>query len=281
MQNKLQITLAGFKIVTLKRKALFRKSYLVLFLLIGYFQSTAQPNSDSSITRARVDKYYINSYFKDYRDIFECPFKPSLKKYSLAAVYGGSMYLLISHYDAKIQVFAQDHRSSFSNSLSKYVLEPTGSGIYPALVVGLLYAEGVIWKDQKSKKVAMNCTKSFLIATSFAQIAKYAATRQRPDVSPADPRKWEMGSGNSSFFSGHTTTAFSVATVLAQEYKSTVWVPIVAYTLATGTGLSRINDNRHWASDVVTGALCGYLTGMLIEKQNNWGIKVVPRIIIQ
>jgi hypothetical protein len=265
----------------LKRKALFIKTYFVLLLLVGYFQSFAQPNSDSSITRARVDKYYINSYFKDYRDIFESPFKPSLKKYSLAAVYGGSMYLLISHYDAKIQIFAQDHRTSFSNSVSKYVLEPTGSGIYPALVVGLLYAEGVLWKDQKSKKVAMNCTKSFLIATSFAQIAKYAATRQRPDVSPADPHKWEMGSGNSSFFSGHTTTAFSVATVLAQEYKSTIWVPIVAYTLATGTGLSRINDNRHWASDVLTGALCGYLTGMLIEKQNNWGIKVVPRIILQ
>jgi len=261
--------------------SILKQVYLLIVLLFGYFHSIAQPNTDSSITRARVDKYYINSYFKDYRDIFESPFKPSIKKYSLATVYAGSMYLLISHYDAKIQVFAQNHRTAFTNNLSKYIFEPSGSGLYPAIAIGLIYAEGVFLKDQKSKKVAMNCTKSFLIANSFTALAKYTASRQRPLVSPADPHKWLIGKGNVSFFSGHTTTAFSVATILAEEYKETVWVPILAYTLAAGTGLSRINDNEHWASDVLTGALCGYLIGKLIEKQNNWGIKVVPRLIIQ
>lgn len=252
----------------------------ILFLLTSLFIQ-AQPNCDTSITRARVDKYYIGSYFKDYRDIITCPFKPSVKKYTLAAVYGGAMYALISHYDEKIQIYSQDHKSSFATNASKYVFEPFGSGIYPISAIVLLYAEGVIWKNQKSKKVAMNATKSFIIATSFAQIAKYAFTRQRPLVGPADAHKWEMGGGNASFFSGHTTTAFSIATVFADEYKSTVWVPILAYTLAAGTGISRIYDNKHWASDVLTGALCGYLVGKLVVNQNNWGIKIVPRIIIQ
>ena len=171
----------------------------ILFLLTS-FSLQAQPNCDTSITRARVDKYYVGSYFKDYRDIVTCPFKPSVKKYTLAAVYGGAMYALISHYDEKIQIYSQDHKSSFVTDASKYVFEPFGRGLYPISAIMLLYAEGVIWKNQKSKKVAMNATKSFIIATSFAQIAKYAFTRQRPLVGPADAHKWEMGGGNASFF---------------------------------------------------------------------------------
>ena len=249
---------------------------LVLISLNGY----CQPNSDSTITKARVDKYYIGSYLKDYRDILSHPFKPSVKKYVGAGMYAGTMYLLISQYDAKIQIFSQKHRTPLTNNLSKYVFEPTGSGIYPLIAIASFYAQGIIWDNQRSKKVAMNCVKSFIIANSFAQVGKYAFSRQRPLVGPADANKWFMGNHNSSFFSGHTTTAFSVATVIAEEYKETIWVPIVSYTLASFAGLSRINDNKHWASDVLTGALVGYLTGKLIVHENNWGITIVPGVII-
>ena len=266
-----------------KRTLRFGVKYLLTcFLLSLTFLSKAQPNTYSSITRARVDKYYIGSYLKDYRDIITYPFvKPSIKKYSLMAAYGGSMYILISTYDEKIQSLSQKHKYIALDKTSKYILEPFGRGIYPFSAIILLYAEGVIWKNQKSKKVAMEATKSFLIANSFTQVAKYTATRQRPYILPSDAQKWNMGGDNHSFFSGHTTTAFSIATVFAEEYKETVWVPIVAYTLATGTGLSRIYDNKHWTSDVLTGALCGYLIGKLVVKENNWGIKVIPRLIIE
>jgi len=259
---------------------MIKQLFVFSFLLFSFF-SKAQPNTDSSITQARFDKYYLTSFLKDYRNIFTSPFKPSVKKYTLAAAYGGTMYLLISHYDEKIQIFAQDNRSKCTNHLSTYVFEPMGQGIFPFMAIGLLYTEGMLWKNQKSKKVAMNAVKSFLIASSFAQLSKHIISRQRPLVSPPDANKWFMSNDNVSFFSGHTTTAFSMATVFAEEYKSTVWVPVLAYTMAAGAGLSRINLNKHWASDVLTGALVGYLTGKLVVCQNNWGIKVVPRLIIQ
>jgi len=239
-----------------------------------------QPNSDSSITRARIDKYYMKSYIKDYGDILSCPFQPSVKKYVSAAVFAGTMYLLISRYDEQIQLFSQKQRTPNTNNLSKYVLEPMGSGIYPLIAVASFYAQGIIWNNQKSKKVAMNCVKSFIIASSFTQISKHAFTRQNPMIDPADANRWFMGNPDKSFFSGHTTTAFSVATVIAEEYKETVWVPVVAYTLASCAGLSRIHDNDHWASDVLTGALVGYITGKLIVHENNWGITIIPGIIL-
>lgn len=248
---------------------------LVLICLNGF----CQPNSDSAITKARIDKYYVRSYLEDYRDILIYPFKPSVKKYVGAGVYAGTMYLLISQYDEKIQIFSQRQRSPFTNNLSKYVFEPMGSGVYPLIAIASFYAQGVLWDNQRSKKVAMNCVKSFIIANSFAQVGKYASTRQRPLVDPPDGNRWFLGNRNDSFFSGHTTTAFSVATVIAEEYKETVWIPIASYTLATCAGLSRLHDNKHWASDILTGALVGYVTGKLIVHKNNWGIIIVPGIM--
>lgn len=245
-------------------------------LILVSINCYGQPNSDSAVTKARVDKYYINSYFKDYRDIFRSPFQPSVKKYVGAGIYAGTMYLLITHGDEQVQQFSLRQRTSFTNNLTKYVFEPVGSGVYPLIAAATFYASGVIWKNQRSKKVAMNCAKSFLIANSFVQISKYAFSRQLPLAEPPDANKWFRGNHNDSFFSGHTTTAFSVATVIAEEYKETVWVPIVSYTLAGCAGLSRIHDNKHWASDVLTGALVGYLTGKLIVHKNNWGITIVP-----
>lgn len=248
-------------------------------LVVISLNSFCQPNSDSAITKARIDKYYITSYLKDYRDILICPFKPSVTKYASAAIYAGTMYLLVTRYDEKIQVFSQEHRTPFTNKMTKYVFEPMGSGFYPLIAVASFYAQGIIWDNQRSKKVAMNCAKSFIIAMSFCEVSKYTFTRQGI-TDPPDARKWFMGRPNLTFFSGHTTTAFSVATVIAEEYKETVWIPVVCYSLASCAGLSRIHDNAHWASDVLTGALVGYVTGRLVVRKNNWGITIVPGITL-
>ncbi|HEX7412349.1 MAG TPA: phosphatase PAP2 family protein [Bacteroidales bacterium] len=253
--------------------------YAGLFFLLS-INGFCQPNSDSAISKARVDKYYMKSYLKDYRDILTSPFKPSVKKIVGAGVYAGTMYMLISQYDEKIQLFSQKQRTPFANNVSKYVFEPMGGGIYPLIVIASFYTQGVLWNNQKSKKVAMNCVKSFIIAGSFTQVGKFAFSRQGPLVDTPDANKWFKGNPNRSFFSGHTTTAFSIATVIAEEYKETIWVPVVSYSLATCAGLSRIHDNAHWASDVLTGALVGYLTGKLIVCKNNWGINIIPGIII-
>ena len=240
-----------------------------------------QPNTDSTISRARIDKYYLGSYLKDYKSIAICPFKPTVKKYVAMVAISGATYLFINTYDEKIQSFSQEHRSSFTNKLSKDVFEPIGSGLYLFPAVALIYTHGLIFNNQKSKKVGMNCVKSFILASTFAQISKYSFQRQRPNVNPPDANNWFTGNRDKSFFSGHTTTAFSIATVIAEEYRKTIWVPILCYTAASGVGLSRINDNKHWASDVFVGALTGYLVGRLVVHTNNWGIQIVPRLIIE
>ena len=81
---------------------------------------------------------------------------------------------------------------------------------------------------------------------------KYTVDRTRPNG--------ERGS----FPSGHTATAFMGATLLAHEYgHKSVWIPIAGYTVATATGIMRILNNRHYASDVLVGAAIGIATAEL------------------
>ncbi len=72
--------------------------------------------------------------------------------------------------------------------------------------------------------------------------------------------------GGVSFSSGHTATAFSIATIIANEYGNQPLVPPLSYSLAFLAGWSRMNDNKHWASDVIFGAAIGYFTAKAILK---------------
>ena len=68
-----------------------------------------------------------------------------------------------------------------------------------------------------------------------------------------------------SFPSGHTSYAFTMATVLYMEFKDTS--PILAYSgyaFATTTGALRMANNKHWLSDVLAGAGLGILVTEVI-----------------
>ncbi len=79
--------------------------------------------------------------------------------------------------------------------------------------------------------------------------------RGRPGTAPGAWRFRPLA-GHASFPSGHTAYAFALAGAIDEATSG--WVPAAAaYAMASLTGLSRIYDDRHWASDVVVGAIVG------------------------
>ncbi|MBB5638264.1 membrane-associated phospholipid phosphatase [Pedobacter cryoconitis] len=70
------------------------------------------------------------------------------------------------------------------------------------------------------------------------------------------------GSSNNSFPSGHTATAFMNATMLDKEYGQYGYplIGITGYAMATATALGRGLNNRHWITDVLTGAGVGIIS---------------------
>jgi len=81
-------------------------------------------------------------------------------------------------------------------------------------------------------------------------------------------------SADNSFPSGHTSQAFVVATFMHFEYgEKSIWYSIGAYSVATATGALRIMNNKHWLTDVVTGAGIGMLSTTIVYKTHlyRWG----------
>ena len=121
------------------------------------------------------------------------------------------------------------------------------SGI--ALTAGLKMA-GVEGRSSWPRLFASSLT-SYAIMAAFVNSIKYTASEMRPD-----------GSTRNSWPSGHTATAFAGATILHKEYGLTrsPWYSIAGYTVATATGVMRVLNNRHWISDVLSGAGIGILS---------------------
>jgi membrane-associated phospholipid phosphatase len=91
---------------------------------------------------------------------------------------------------------------------------------------------------------------SNLVAGGITECGKYVVGRERPD-----------NSDHFSFPSGHSETAFVAAEFLHQEFKDqSIWISVGGYAAATFVGVARVYNNKHWVSDVVTGAGIGILS---------------------
>ena len=89
---------------------------------------------------------------------------------------------------------------------------------------------------------------SNILTASITQGLKYITLKTRPNGAPY------------SFPSGHTTFAFTNATVLYNEFhRSSMLLASSGYVFATTTGVFRMLNNKHWLSDVLTGAGIGIL----------------------
>lgn len=116
----------------------------------------------------------------------------------------------------------------------------------PGLAVYALNAAGVEGKHRFGERTLLLAT-SYLLTAGTVLILKSNTNQLRPD-----------GSSYTSFPSGHTATAFVGAEFLWQEYKDkSVWYGIMGYTVAAGTGIFRMYNDRHWLNDVLIGAGIG------------------------
>jgi hypothetical protein len=119
----------------------------------------------------------------------------------------------------------------------------------PFLSVYGLNALGIKGKNNFKDRTIILGTAYLIMGTTVNGMKKLTAI-ERPD-----------GSSKTSFPSGHTATAFMGAEFLYQEYKDvSIWYGISGYLVATGTGFFRMYNDRHWFTDVVTGAGIGILS---------------------
>jgi membrane-associated phospholipid phosphatase len=163
--------------------------------------------------------------------------------------------------DESIADAVQRNRSHSSDQIAKQIT-PLGGGRALQLSAATVLL-GWATHNTRLRDTGRDAIEASIFAAGFITPAiKRIAGRSRPNAGEG-AYAFDPLSKNESFPSGHATNAFAVASVFAAHSDGWV-VPAVAYTLATGVAVSRMNDNVHWASDVIAGAAIGTAVGRSI-----------------
>jgi membrane-associated phospholipid phosphatase len=182
--------------------------------------------------------------------------------------------------DDDVREIAVDMRSRASNDVSD-MLRPLGRTMELAAVSAATYALGTAISNRRVADFGLHAFVALALSNFVGGSLKVVTGRSRPIVLQADgtwvrrdPGDWDLFGGWSddhgeqrAYPSGHSTNAFAIATVFAEELGGAA--PWIAYPIAAGVAWSRVNDEAHWASDTVTGALVGIVSGYLVVRHGH------------
>lgn len=230
----------------------------------------------------RISGEYVKGYVTDTGKMLTSPTNWDGSDWLKAGLVIGAasgFYLA----DTEIRNFAQRNQSSSADK-GAALGNAIGNPLYTLPSLGLLYLYGHLNEDPKARRASLLAVESLTISGGFTWVIK--ATAQRPRPFTGEPSTtWNGPSlkmSDTSFPSGHTTAAFSIASVLAEEYGSNPYVPPIAYGLASLTVFARVYDNKHWASDAFLGSAIGYFVGKAVVKyhtaQSNSALKIMPTV---
>jgi len=241
----------------------------------NYIQKNKTYFQPDSVSKEKI--WIIKSALQDQGKIWTSPLRIN-KKDLLFWVPVITATALSIKYDEKIYSDIKDYQSKHKwiSDVSPHITYG-GDNHFVLYSCGVFYLSGMIFKDNKAKKTSLMALQAVAHAGLVVEIGKMLTCRQRPSVDdgkdywnwfPASLKKskGELQSNYDAFPSGHTIAAWSLATVIARQYKNIKIVPPIAYTYATCVGLSRITEDTHWLSDVILGASLGYSIGKFMVK---------------
>ncbi|WP_417369297.1 phosphatase PAP2 family protein [Flavobacterium beibuense] len=207
-----------------------------LFLLLVFFPLwlTAQNNKFANDT-VKVNDYSGAKYHFNVKQVI---IPSALIAYGVIGLHNDDIKKLNT--DIRTEVLENGHKENRIDDVTRFV---------PMLSVYALNLVGVEGEHNFGDRTIILTTSLLVTFTSVRSIKKITNV-QRPDITSYN-----------SFPSGHTATVFAGAEFLMQEYKhKSIWYGISGYVVATGTGLMRIYNNRHWLTDVTAGAGIGILS---------------------
>ena len=239
---------------------------LCVFILLGILFFSPFQNRLSAETTSdedKLNKKFLLNFGNDFVDVLASPKYWKGKDFlNLSAVIGAG--LLIYYVDQDIQQWVQDHRSSSSEDIFKAITH-LGDGVVLIGLMTALYVSGEVSDNNSLRKTALLSLESWLTTGIIVRGLKSVVGRARPWTGESSHsfHPFSTRSRFASFPSGHASSAFAVATVIADQAKK-VYIDILAYSLATLVAISRVHIDKHWSSDILVGSAIGYFVAKKI-----------------
>ena len=238
----------------------------VVVLAAGFFAASIAPGQENRETPAGTDGSPFaligreaKIYYEDSKALFFAPLHWDGKE-AWTAVGEGAAVAGVMVFDEPLARSVQNRASAATNRMSG-IVTPFGSWAAWA-TSGALVVSGIALREGRVTTMGREAIEACLIASLMTDVLKPVAGRERPFQS-ANETVFHPFSSHDSFPSGHATVAFAFASVVSA--RSSGWViPAASYTLASLVAYSRVNDRRHFPSDVLAGGLIGTAVGRFI-----------------
>lgn len=156
-----------------------------------------------------------------------------------------------SYFDQAVQASLSSPDAGFGT------FAETGGGpiISTSVVAGLFLWGRLDHHHPRWRATTYDMLDAAAVNVLYTEALKAAARRERPN-----------GQDRKSFPSGHASNAFALATCFERHYGWRVSLP--AYLVASAVAASRLQRNKHYLSDVVSGAVIGYIVGRTVARVN-------------
>jgi membrane-associated phospholipid phosphatase len=236
---------------------------------IGVEPATPAPTDAITVSGRRPDNAFsvdtLRLFADDTVHVFTAPARWDGRDW-LAMAGAAGIVIGSSAFDRSIRDSVQARRSAKLDRFCRTFQHMGADGSY--VVLAGFEGYHLLAGDQRTQAVFVDGLAASLIASGFiAPILKYSVGRVRPSET-ANPYDFRPFTNHNSFPSGHTTQAFAVATVIASHYP-TWWVEGLAFGSAGLVGYCRVEQNAHWTSDVVAGAMIGWSVARSVVKHHN------------
>jgi membrane-associated phospholipid phosphatase len=186
---------------------------------------------------------------------------------------------LTSLVDRPLRDEVQEDRSSGSDDAARLFRHMGQVEVFGTVGVGTILA-GVVAGDAPLRRAGERISASLLVAGGTTTIVKLLVGRYRPNSGRGAYRFSPFSNSDASFPSGHATAAFALAASVSDEVR---WAPATVglYGLAALTAWSRLNDDKHWLSDVLAGAAVGVTSAKFINgRWRVFGLRA-PRFLLE
>ena len=255
-------------------------SILVAAALPAQEAGSPEPAKDSSQNTAAVESEVLISpkqlairILHDQKPIWTLPWQVVKGNHwkPVAAVVAGTAAL----------VLLDPHTEPYFNNPNRFGGYKTGPlrGRNTTLAVTMtpvvFYLAGVATHSTYDRNTALLAAEGIIDTQAVSFVVKTAIGRLKPsDIAPDGNYRdtWFKYKGSftnrGGFPSGHTASAFAVATVISRRYPKHRWLPFVAYGTAAFLSLSRLPTQAHFPSDIFIGAAMGYSIGRFVVLKN-------------
>lgn len=211
----------------------------------------------NALATPTLESQFFKNILRDQRAIWTAPFHPHGHDARWLAPLGLGTAAMIATDRRTGDEIAESHAQLNASRIVSYA----GSGYGVGAVAATFYLVGRAKHDDRARETGILGAEALVDSAILVTAVKEITQRRRPTAATG---RGDFFDGGSSFPSGHSIEAWSLATVIANEYHDRPLVQIGAYGIASAVSLARFTGRKHYLSDVLVGSAMGYGIGRYV-----------------